>query len=71
MIDPARIATLYGKARQERRLVKINEVPPLFLRTLLAVEDKDFATHHGIDPGAWRGRCSSTWRANCPQAGRP
>lgn len=49
-IDPARIATLYGKARQERRLVKVAEVPPLFLRTLLAVEDKDFATHHGIDP---------------------
>lgn len=49
-IDPARIATLYGKARQERRLVKIDEVPPLFLKTLLAVEDKDFATHHGIDP---------------------
>lgn len=49
-IDPARIATLYGKTRQERRLVKLDEVPPLFLRTLLAVEDKDFATHHGIDP---------------------
>ncbi len=49
-IDPARIATLYGKTHQERRLVKIDEVPPLFLRTLLAVEDKAFATHHGIDP---------------------
>lgn len=49
-LDPARIATLYGKARQERRLVKLGEVPPLFLRTLLAVEDKDFASHHGIDP---------------------
>ncbi|MCC6562633.1 MAG: penicillin-binding protein 1B [Xanthomonadales bacterium] len=49
-IDPARIATLYGKARQERRLVKLGEVPPLFLRSLLAVEDKDFASHHGIDP---------------------
>ncbi|MBK7146774.1 MAG: penicillin-binding protein 1B [Xanthomonadales bacterium] len=46
-IDPARIATLYGK---ERRLVKLGEVPPLFLRSLLAVEDKDFASHHGIDP---------------------
>lgn len=49
-IDPARIATLYGKTRQERRLVKLSEVPPLFLRTLLAVEDRDFASHHGIDP---------------------
>lgn len=49
-IDPARIATLYGRTRQERRLVKVGEVPTLFLRTLLAVEDKDFATHHGIDP---------------------
>ena len=50
LIDPARIATLYGKTRQERRLVKLEEVPTLFLRTLLAVEDKDFITHHGIDP---------------------
>lgn len=50
LIDPARIATLYGKTRQERRLVRLAEVPTLFLRTLLTVEDRDFVSHHGIDP---------------------
>ncbi|AVP96590.1 penicillin-binding protein 1B [Ahniella affigens] len=50
LIDPARIATLYGKSRQERRLVKLSEVPPLFVQTLLAVEDKNFYGHHGVDP---------------------
>jgi penicillin-binding protein 1B len=49
-VDPARIATLYGKTRQERRLVKMDEVPPLLVNTLLAVEDKHFYSHYGIDP---------------------
>lgn len=49
-VDPARIATLYGKTRQERRLVRVGEVPPLLVKTLLAVEDKHFYSHYGIDP---------------------
>lgn len=49
-IDPARIATLYGKQRQERRLIKIKEAPPLLIRSLLAIEDKNFYSHHGVDP---------------------
>lgn len=49
-IDPARIATLYGKSRQERRLVRVDEVSPLLVKSLLAVEDKHFYSHHGIDP---------------------
>ncbi|MBK8285932.1 MAG: penicillin-binding protein 1B [Ahniella sp.] len=50
LIDPARIATLYGKSRQERRLVRLDEVPPLFVQTLLAVEDQNFHNHYGVDP---------------------
>ena len=49
-VDPARIATLYGRKRQERRLVRLNEVPPQLIKTLLAVEDKHFYGHYGIDP---------------------
>ncbi|MFL6587614.1 MAG: penicillin-binding protein 1B [Luteimonas sp.] len=48
-MDPARIATLYGQRQEERRLVRIDEVPQLLTDTLQAVEDKDFAHHHGID----------------------
>ncbi len=49
-LDPARIATLYGQKQEERRLVRISEVPPLLTDSLQAVEDRDFARHHGIDP---------------------
>ncbi len=48
-LDPARIATLYGEAQEERRLVRLDDVPPLFLTTLQAVEDRNFKRHIGID----------------------
>ena len=50
-LDVARIATLYGKAQDERRLVRIEDVPDLLVTGLQAVEDRDFAHHHGIDLG--------------------
>jgi len=49
-LDPARIATLYGQKQEERRLVRIDEVPPALTDALQAVEDRDFARHYGIDP---------------------
>ena len=48
-LDPARIATLYGEKQEERRLVRLDDVPELFLTTLQAVEDRDFKHHIGID----------------------
>ncbi|WP_374013268.1 penicillin-binding protein 1B [Pseudoxanthomonas koreensis] len=48
-LDPARVATLYGQRQEERRLVRIDEVPELLITGLQAVEDRDFAHHHGID----------------------
>ena len=50
-LDAARIATLYGQKQEERRLVRIEEVPELLVTGLQAVEDRDFAHHHGIDVG--------------------
>lgn len=55
-LDPARIATLYGQNQEERRLVRVSEVPGMLTDALQAVEDRDFARHHGIDPmGMMRG----------------
>ncbi|HBK46508.1 MAG TPA: penicillin-binding protein 1B [Xanthomonadaceae bacterium] len=48
-LDPARIATLYGQRQEERRLVRLEEVPELLVTGLQAVEDRDFNYHHGID----------------------
>lgn len=48
-LDPARIATLYGQKQEERRLVRLNEVPELLVTGLQAVEDRDFGSHLGID----------------------
>ena len=50
-LDPARIATLYGQQQEERRLVRIEEVPELLVTGLQAVEDKDFNHHMGVDLG--------------------
>ena len=48
-LDPARIATLYGARQEERRMVRVEDVPVLVTDTLQAVEDRDFARHRGID----------------------
>jgi len=50
-LDPARIATLYGSQQEERRLVRMDEVPELMVTGLQAVEDRDFNRHMGIDVG--------------------
>ena len=49
-LDPERIATLYGKQNEERRLVQLEDVPPLLITALQAVEDRDFKHHRGVDP---------------------
>lgn len=48
-LDPARIATLYGASQEERQIVQLDQVPPLLLSGLQAVEDRDFKHHHGLD----------------------
>lgn len=51
-IDPARIATLYGAEQEERRVVTLEQLPPLLVAGIQAVEDRDFKHHHGIAVGA-------------------
>jgi penicillin-binding protein 1B len=57
-LDPARIATLYGRQQEERRLVRVQDVPQQLTDALQAVEDRDFAHHHGIDV---RGIARAAW----------
>lgn len=48
-MDPARIATLYGAEREDRRLVRLEQLPALLIGGLQAVEDRDFKHHHGVE----------------------
>jgi penicillin-binding protein 1B len=50
LLDPARIATLYGAAQEERELIRVEDAPPLLVAGLQAVEDRNFRDHIGVDP---------------------
>ena len=49
-LDPVRIASIYPAHKQDRVLVKLDDVPPVLVDSLIAIEDKNFWKHPGIDP---------------------
>jgi penicillin-binding protein 1B len=51
-LEPAQIAKIYPNHNEDRVLVKLEDVPELLVKTLLAVEDQDFYRHSGVQPKA-------------------
>ena len=51
-VDPAEIARIYPAHREDRVLLRLDDVPAAFLAILLEVEDRRFHQHIGIDPVA-------------------
>ena len=51
-LEPPRVGGIYPTHREDRVLVKLEEVPPLLPAGLVAVEDRDFYEHHGVAPRA-------------------
>lgn len=49
-LEPVRIASIYPKHNEDRRLVKLENVPPLLVAALLSVEDQGFYQHSGLKP---------------------
>ncbi len=49
-VDPAEIARVYPAHREDRVLLRLDDVPPAFLAVLLEVEDRRFYHHFGVDP---------------------
>jgi penicillin-binding protein 1A len=49
----ARGAVLIRLAREYRRVVSYDEVPPVLRHAILSAEDKNFFTHSGVDYRAW------------------
>ncbi|MGA8262720.1 MAG: penicillin-binding protein 1B [Arenicellales bacterium] len=57
-IEPRQIGTVSPTRREERKLIKLDDVPPHLVGALLAMEDKNFTEHFGIDP---RGMLRALW----------
>jgi len=57
-LDPAEIASIYPLQKEDRTLVRIEDVPPLLVTGLQAVEDRHFKQHPGID---LRGVARAAW----------
>lgn len=49
-LDPALIASIYPTHNEDRVLLRREQLPPRLVKTLLAVEDRKFYQHHGVDP---------------------
>ena len=48
-IEPLRIASIYPQHQQDRILVNLEEVPEVLVDSLIAIEDRNFWNHPGID----------------------
>jgi len=49
-LEPAMIGGIYPGKNEDRVLVRLDQVPGHLLDALIAVEDRRFYAHHGIDP---------------------
>jgi len=49
-LDPPLIGGIYPGNYEDRVLVRLSEVPEALLHALIAVEDRRFYSHHGLDP---------------------
>ncbi|OBS10506.1 penicillin-binding protein 1B [Acidihalobacter prosperus] len=51
-LAPLLIAKIYPRSHEDRILVRMNDMPALLPKALVAVEDRRFYEHHGVDPVA-------------------
>lgn len=47
-LEPLQIGSIHPQHKEDRVLVRLDEVPPLLVRMLLATEDRSFHEHHGV-----------------------
>lgn len=57
-LEPLIIGKIYSEQHEDRALVAYADVPPALIDSLVAVEDRNFFSHHGIDP---RGILRALW----------
>ncbi len=49
-LEPLLIGGLYPAHNEDRILIKLDQVPPYLIETLVAVEDREFFDHFGVSP---------------------
>lgn len=49
-LEPLEIGSIYPRHREDRILVRLNQVPRSLVEILLLVEDRDFYQHFGLSP---------------------
>lgn len=49
-LEPVEIGGIYPAHNEDRVLIRLDQVPPLLIDTLLSVEDRTFWRHRGVDP---------------------
>jgi len=58
-LDPVQIGSFYPALKEDRILVKLEEVPKSLIDALLAIEDRDFYEHFGLSA---KGILRATWQ---------
>src|SRR5205085_4572751 len=48
--EPQLITYLFDESREKRRLIKYEDVPKKLVQAVLAIEDRRFFSHPGLDP---------------------
>lgn len=49
LIEPELVGAYFGVEREQRDLVRLGVVPPALIAAVIAVEDRRFEEHHGVD----------------------
>jgi penicillin-binding protein 1B len=49
-LEPELITYLYDESREKRRFIKYDELPDVLIKAVLAIEDRRFFSHPGVDP---------------------
>jgi len=68
-LDPQYIGGIYPAHNEDRVLVQLGQVPDHLVQALIAIEDRKFYTHHGIDPRGMARAAASTVRGRGVQGG--
>jgi penicillin-binding protein 1B len=62
-LEPELITYLFDESREKRRLVRYEELPDHLVKAVLAIEDRRFFSHPGLDPFRIVGAAVRNWEA--------